>query len=127
MKKWILLVVFCLVLSGCSLLPDASDDNGENSTPTTTTTTDSSGFYISEDEALEIAADYWDFERGDRDPDTGFLFTIMLFDTPTAEAPQYKAVLQWLVDEDTSCAHWSTVDWIWIDAVTGAISTESKY
>ena len=127
MKKWILLVVFCLVLSGCSLLPDASDDNGENSTPTTTTAAADFDSFISQDQAMEIASDYWNFKRGDRDPDTGFLFTVHLFDTPTAEAPQYQAALQWLVDEDTSCAHWSAVDWIWIDAITGAISTESKY
>lgn len=139
MKKWVLLVVFCLLLTGCSLLPDTSGNSGEDAVTTTTTTTTTttnttattttSPAFISEDRAMEIAADYWNFEYGDRDPDTGFLMTIMLFDTPTAEAPQYEAVLKWLVtnDENDAAGHWSTVDWIWIDAITEEIATESHY
>ena len=119
MKKWILLVVFCLVLSGCSLLPDTSDDNGENSTPTTTT--DASPF-ITEEQAIAVAAQYFGIEPGTVDNDTGFVMSYRSLYPLDEENPYYVIALQWLVTIDGEPSHQSMLDSVVVDAVTGEVS-----
>lgn len=117
----ILLMLLFLLTAGCSLLPDTSDSGSDDvvttTTTTTTTTASDATTFITEEKAVELASDYWGVRPGDRDPDTGFLFSIMVFDTPTEENPQYKVALRWLVND----SHFSTVDQVLVNAVTGEV------
>lgn len=118
----IFLALLCLLVSGCSLLPDTSDGGGNGditttaTTSTTTTTTASSG-YITEERALELAESFLGIRSGDRDSDTGFLFSWMVFDRPTEEKPEYRIALRWLVND----SHYSTVDVVLVNALTGEV------
>ena len=139
MKKWVFLVAFCLLLTGCSLLPDTSG-GGEDvvtttttttatttttttttTATTTTTTTSASSAFISEERALEIASSHWKIKSGDRDPKTGFMMTISPMELPTANNPEYRIALRWLVEVDGQVSHPSMLDSIRINAYTGDI------
>ena len=75
-------------------------------------------FVISEEQALEFAANFWKVDAGDVDDRTGYPFWLFVFQSPTAEMPKYKIALRWFVEQH----HWSTVDEILVDAVTGECS-----
>lgn len=128
MKKWVFLVAFCLLLTGCSLLPDTSGGGEDVVTTTTTTTittttttTTTSSAFISEERALEIASSHWKIKSGDRDPKTGFMMTISPMELPTANNPEYRIALRWLVEVDGQVSHPSMLDSIRINAYTGDI------
>ena len=77
---------------------------------------------ISQDQAYQIACDYWNFTPGDVDGETGF--EMFVTDGGTVESQStgktyYYYLLRWWVDSDPDSAHMSTCDWIYIDAETG--------
>lgn len=82
---------------------------------------------ISEDEAYQIACDYWNYEPGDISTETGFeLFVVPeygggLREISSTGKSYYSYMLRWLVvdPEDTSNTWMSTCDIIFIDAETG--------
>lgn len=82
---------------------------------------------ISEDEAYQIACDYWNYEPGDISAETGFeLFVVPeygggLREISSTGKSYYSYMLRWLVvdPEDTSNTWMSTCDIIFIDAETG--------
>ena len=76
---------------------------------------------ISEEQAMEIASDYWDIKTGDV-ADNGFTFRIQSMgttQTPKGEAV-YLIALRWLVELEES-SHYSTVDMVWVDMMTGEV------
>lgn len=87
-----------------------------SSTPTTAA-------FISKERAIEVASAYWKVQPGDRAEETGFLLSIAVFEEPTEENPRYRMALRWLVeDENGEPSHYSTLDTIYIDAVTEEVS-----
>jgi hypothetical protein len=78
---------------------------------------------LSETEAMEIASDYWNVKTGDTDPDNGFLYRIEsqgVKQTPEGRTV-YNIFLRWFV-ELPGDSHYSTVENIWVDAVTGEVA-----
>lgn len=148
MKNWLCLVLCMLFLLsvGCAALPeDAPVDTPVSTTTTTTTaaptttvapttttttteaptkptTTTTAPAFISQEQAVEIAEQYWDIRTGDIDPGTGFMMTVGPMVLPTADEPEYVIALRWLVeDENGQVTHSSMVDRITINAYTGDI------
>lgn len=82
---------------------------------------------ISEDEAYQIACDYWNYKPGDVSSETGFeLFVVPEYGGELREISStgksyYSYMLRWLVvdSEDKSNTWMSTCDIIYIDAETG--------
>ena len=85
---------------------------------------------LSEDEARKIALAYWDMPEGrQRENDSENPGSPSLLSVPdysniveTKTRVYYKFWLKWLVDEGTQDEHWSTVDWVYVDAETGETS-----
>ena len=153
MKNWLCLVLCTLLLLhvGCAALPkDAPVDTPVSTTTTTTTaaptttvaptttttttevptkptTTTTAPAFISQEQAVEIAEQYWDIRTGDRDPGTGFMMTVGPMVLPTAETPEYVIALRWLVEVDGQPSHFSMVDSIRIDAVSGEVLPITLY
>jgi len=132
MKKILtLLFVFALAISvcGCGIL---TTEQGPSATPTelamptelatptiptelpTPTNTPSGNSKITEEEAIEIASQYWGIKTGDIDELTGFEFLIMPVDSSN---DNIKIALKWLVEN----YNYSTVDFVEIDPYTGEI------
>ncbi|MBE6807210.1 MAG: hypothetical protein E7527_04270 [Ruminococcaceae bacterium] len=84
--------------------------------------------YITETRAIEIASAYWDIQPGDKDPDTGYVMSVHAMETPTEKNPYYRMALRWLVEVDGGTGNFSTLDTIYIHAVTEeiAVSGEEK-
>ena len=78
--------------------------------------------FITETRAIEIASKYWKIQPGDRDPDTGYVMSIIAWETPTSENPHYRMALRWLVEVEGGTGNFSTVDTIYVHAVTGEIA-----
>ena len=116
----VLLALLCLLTAGCSLLPDTSDGSSADGGATTTTTTATSAF-ISEARAVEIAEQHWSIRSGDRAPETGFIMTVTVMESPTADNPVYRMAFQWLVEVDGQPSNYSLLDTVRIDAKTGEI------
>lgn len=82
---------------------------------------------VSEDEAYQIACDYWNYKPGDVSSETGFeLFVVPeyggeLHEISSTGKSYYSYMLRWLVvdSEDKSNTWMSTCDIIYIDAETG--------
>lgn len=91
-----------------------------SSTPTQPT-------FISEERAIELAAKYWKIQPGDRDPDTGFMMSIHVMESPTQENAKYRMALRWLVEVNGEPANYSTLDTVNVDAVTGEILPPSEF
>jgi hypothetical protein len=95
---------------------------GGNETETHTEIhTETAAPLISEEQAMEIASDYWDIKTGDV-ADNGFTFRIQSMgttQTPKGEAV-YRIALRWLVELEES-SHYSTVDMVWVDMMTGEV------
>ena len=71
---------------------------------------------ITEEDALRIAREYWDFSDGDVDEETGYPLTIQLQGEVEYDGRRYYSlVLRWLVEQ----SHWSTVDFVGVDIETG--------
>ena len=120
MKKLVWLIMACILLTGCAGTPDT---DASSSAPQTDTSAAVSGTaFISEEKALSIASKHWNIQPGDRDPNTGYMMSLLVAETPSAASPWYHVTLQWLVGD----AHFSKLDDVWIDAVTGAVSLEPK-
>lgn len=135
MKKRLcgLLALACLLSAGCTAAPHTDSASPTTTTTATTTaattttttaattTTTAARTWISEDRALAIAEQHWGIRSGDRDPKTGYLMTLMVRQTPTEETPEYRIVLQWLVEVDGQPSHQSMVDDVRIDAYSGEV------
>lgn len=78
--------------------------------------------FITEKGAIALASEYWQIQPGDRDPDTGFVLSVHAMETPTDDNPKYKMALRWLVETEDGSANFSTLDVIYIDALTGEIA-----
>ena len=112
MKKIITFIVTFLLIfavSGC----DFSMQNSDNE-PTPTAPVSTENGKITEEQAIEIASQYWGVKSGEKDTETGFPFLIMPVDSSN---DNIKIALKWLVDD----SHYSTIDMIEIDSITGEI------
>ena len=142
MQKWLCIGVSLLFLltAGCALLPNGEESSATTTTTsttsttittttttttttaTTTTTTTTAPVFITEAQAVAIAEQYWNIRTGDRDPKTGFMMTVSPMELPTADNPEYRIALRWLVeDENGQVTHSSMLDRITINAYTGDI------
>ena len=135
MKKLVLLLAACVLLAGCSFAPQESpdatvtDNNADASEATQPVKP------LTEEEALKIACDYWDYTPGDtlqvgteKGEGPQWPGEVRIVENPTDESCQYGATLSWLVGGyDSDTAHWSVIDWIWIDAVSGEVSSQPFY
>lgn len=75
---------------------------------------------LSAEEALAIAEAYWDYRDGMVDSSTGFLLAISADERVEAGGRSYYTFrLRQLVDDD----HWSTLDLVYVDAQTGAVTS----
>ncbi len=114
MKKIITFIVTLLLIltvSGC----DFSIQNSEGEpTPTATASSTNENKKITEEQAIEIASQYWGIKSGDIDEETGFPFLVMPVDSTN---DNFKIALKWLVEN----TNYSTLDIIEIDAFTGEI------
>ena len=110
-KLFILLFLFLMALSVCGC-GDSTTESEMGSISSDEIAAETSR--ISEDEAIEIASQYWGIKSGDKDEATGFQFLIMPVDSSN---DNIKIALKWLVDNH----HYSTVDSIEIDPFTGEI------
>jgi hypothetical protein len=74
---------------------------------------------ISKEEAMEIASAYWNIQSGETSPDNGFTYRIECQKTHVTPGGEtvYVVLWRWFVDGH----HWSTVDVIWVDCVTGEV------
>lgn len=78
---------------------------------------------ISQDEAYQIACDYWDYTEGSVDEESGFpLFVVYGGLTEGSDGASYHSFrLRWLID-DGGQSHASTIDTVYVNAETGACS-----
>lgn len=76
---------------------------------------------LSEDEAYAIAYEHWNFTPGDIASDTGFQLSVYLNDTMEKDGVKYYYfIFRWLVtDENGNNEHWSSIDNIYINSMTG--------
>ncbi len=82
---------------------------------------------ISEDDAYQIACNYWGYSPGDVSPETGFEMFVVpeygggLREVSSTGKSYYSYMLRWLVvdSEDESNTWMSTCDIIFVDAETG--------
>lgn len=83
---------------------------------------------ISQEEAYQMACDYWDFTPGDVADETGFELFVSYDTTITSQnsgKTYYCYLLRWMVDAGSDTAHLSTCDWVYIDAESGECSFEA--
>lgn len=83
---------------------------------------------ISQEEAYQIACDYWDFTPGDVADETGFELFVSYDTTITSQnsgKTYYCYLLRWMVEAGSDTAHLSTCDWVYIDAESGECSFEA--
>lgn len=101
----------------------ATKTTEETTKKTTTTTT--AAVFITEKKAVSIAEQYWGVKNGDIDPEMGFKMAIVPMESPTADNPTYRIALRWLVvDDDGQPSHYSTLDFVRIDAITGKVLSQ---
>ena len=77
--------------------------------------------FISEEEAVAIAAEYWGIQSGDTDPATGFVYRIeppVLTQLHPNQPPRYYSVELRRTDESSE---YILIDYIMIDAETGQV------
>lgn len=83
---------------------------------------------ISQEDAYQIACDYWNFTPGDIAEETGFELFVTYDTTLTVQRTgktYYCYLLRWMVDEGTDTAHLSTCDWVYIDAESGECTSDT--
>ena len=101
-------------------VPPIESEQEDRDTDTEASTEESTDTLISRERAKEIASAYWEIRDGDRSPDNGFVFRIECHENPATTSrgeTVYVVLLRWFVDGH----HWSTVDVIWVDCVTGEV------
>lgn len=80
---------------------------------------------ITEEEAYQIACDYWNYSEGDVSPETGFEMYVVLQpgDSPIKDSKTgkhyYCFLLRWLVIGENGDSWMSTCDMVHVDAETG--------
>lgn len=117
----IAVLLLALVLSGCGSTNVSGEKgnapiSGTTTAPVTTTTQPTR---ITEEEAVQIASDYWGVKSGDVDEKTGFPYLIM---PVQSKNDNIRIDWKWLVNNET----YSTLDSVEIDPYTGAIVTPSE-
>ena len=75
--------------------------------------------FISEKKAIEIAANYWKEQLGDKDPNEGY---VIVHIEPTFENPFYSMTLRELIVLEDGTTQFNPRDGIRINAVTGEIA-----
>ena len=92
-------------------------------TPTQQDTTEE--ILITEEEALKLISDYWNYTPGDIAEETGFPLYIISDGLEPALSGKhyYKFRMQWLVNGD----HLSTIDFAMVDAKTGECLPADSY
>ena len=112
-KLLVLLFVLLLPFSICACSASKTElDMGSTLSDPNSSIIESSR--ITEEDALEIASQYWGIKTGDKDEETGFTFLILPVES---SSDNFAIVLKWFVDN----SHYSTVDSIEIDPYTGKI------
>ena len=116
MKKWLcwLLVALCIgtLLVGCG----GTDTTNDTTEPTP----------LTKDEALAVAETYWNVKNGDRDPESGFLLTLVVTQFPSEEDPYYRIILRQLVEADGEPSHQFQLGAIKVHNLTGEVVVEEK-
>ena len=116
-KSVVALAVLFIALStcGCGASVPGTDVSSVQSTPSASPDENSAGdLRITEEMAIEIASRHWGIKSGDVDESTGFPFLIMPLESSNGNI---QIALKWLVNN----SHYSTVDTIEIDPLTGEI------
>ena len=143
MKKWLSIVLtalLCVALVGCAEQEKPADSTSTTSAPAaassaaSTTSTASkpaapshttqptvSPIFITEEDALGIAALHFGIEPGTIAPETGYVMSYRVLQSPTEDDPRYKVALQWLVMVDGQPSHQSVLDFVYIDAYHGQV------
>lgn len=76
---------------------------------------DTAAKMLSEQEAYQIACDYWKYTPGAKDAETGFEYAVFKDGLNSENGRQYYQFrMRWLVE-----THWSTLDTVYVDAMTG--------
>lgn len=70
--------------------------------------------YLSEDEAIAIAYEYFGVTPGEIAEEVNGPMSVFVQQTPSASDTRYLLYLAWCVDN-----HWSTIDWVYMDGITG--------
>lgn len=117
-----LLLCAALLLTGCG--DKALSDTAATGTTEAVTTTKRA--FISEEQAMALAADHWGFRPGDRDPDTDELLSMMVVEQPTEGNPVYRVLLRRSVETKGGTAQFTTIDVVAIDALTGTVLDEPQ-
>lgn len=79
---------------------------------------------VTEDRAMTIAANHWGIHPGDRDPETGCAYSLMVVSHPSAEEPVYRVILRRTAEKDVDNGQYVTLDTVTINAENGKIITE---
>ena len=120
MKKLLLVLgAVSLLITGCGAVAQPTPDTEDVTTSTTAS-------YLSEEEALQIAYDYWKFTPGDQvavgkgdGNDAKGTGSVRIAANPTEENHwYYEVVYSWVVPDS---GHLSVLDRIWIHAKSGEI------
>ncbi len=74
--------------------------------------------YLSEDEAIAIAYEYFGVSPGEIAEEVNGPMSVFVQQTPSASDSRYLLYLAWRVDN-----HWSTIDWVYVDGITGACTS----
>ena len=136
MKKRLLIALvalLCVASVGCAKQEKPTDNTATTASSAVTTTahehthasashsTQTARRFRTPDEAMAIAADYYDIQPGSVAPETGYVMSYRVMQIATPDNPKYKIGLQWLVTVDGTPSHQSVLDMVWIDAFTGEI------
>ncbi|MBE6651918.1 MAG: leucine-rich repeat domain-containing protein [Ruminococcaceae bacterium] len=116
----LLLTVALCILPACDRGQDPAESGPD--LPQNSGTADTDLQTISESQAMDLASAHWNIKTGDVDPDSGFVYRIEsqgILQAPDGRSV-YNVFLRWLVELPES-SHYSTVENIWVDAVTGEI------
>ncbi len=117
-KKLCSIIAICLVLilfPGCTGAPVSPQNN--NVTEPSVIPENSE---ISEEEAMEIAKEFWDWEPYEENGElVSHKSTTIVCDSDKYEG-YYTMYLNWWVDN-----HWSAIDYLYIDKITGEYTQET--
>ena len=116
MKKWLcfLLAALFLLTVGCG----AAADDGDTATTTKGR--------LTKDDAIAAAEEFWGLHSGDRDPDTGYMLSVIVTDFPSDDDPYFRVVLRWMVEIDGEPDHPSQLDVVLVHADTGEVTVEGE-
>ena len=112
----------CFVLAALVLVLCVGCGGGAEDADTTQTTKGN----LTKDEAIAAAEAHWNIKSGDRDPETGYVMSVVITNFPSEENPYYRAVLRWMVEVNGEPDHPSQLDVVLVHQVTGEIVVEGE-